>query len=124
GAPSAASARGRKRLVGDQAISDGELAPLGLAGRNLEYGLRATTACSAPWLEIRCDLHDSEVAIEEHGVDRKAHEGHVHRRRRLQENSFTTRQVAPAEEPFHAHERCVREDTALTHNASVFAPKH
>ena len=37
---------------------------------------------------------------------------------------FAPRQVAPAEQSLHAHERRVRLDTALTHDAPVFAPKH
>src|SRR5256884_4534968 len=113
--------RPRKRLTDDQAVADRNPTPVRLAGRDLEHCLCTSASRNVPGPEIRGDLDDAQVAIEEYGVDRKAHERHVHRRRRLQQDALAARELAPAEQALHARERRVPEDTALTHDGSLFA---
>src|SRR5439155_12766645 len=103
----------RKRLADGQTVADLKPAPACLAGRNLENGLRPAAPRDTPGLEIGRDLDHAQVAVEEHGVDRKAHERHMHRRRRLQQDSLSARQLATSEQALHARERRVPEDTAL-----------
>src|SRR4051794_7350243 len=111
----------RKRLADDQAVANSKAAPARFSGGNLEHGFRAAATGDAPGLEVGCDLDDAQVAVEEHGIDREAHERHVHRGSWPQEYPLAVREVSTAEQPLHARERHVPEDTALTHDASVFA---
>ena len=56
------------------------------SGRQFEGGDGVPGASHAPGHKPVPDAHDGPVAVEEDDVDRKAHEEHVHRRRRVDEH--------------------------------------
>jgi hypothetical protein len=51
----------------------------GLARAELEHGAGVATRPDAPWRDGLRDVEHTEVLVEEHDVDREAHEGRVHR---------------------------------------------
>src|SRR5882757_9959392 len=60
-------------------LADGDPAPRRGAGGQLERRARAAAAGHAPRPQRLDDLAHGELAVDEHDVDREAHEEHVHR---------------------------------------------
>ena len=119
------SARARLLQLGrlGDPIADLQVSPLGSARCELDHRLSVPRRCRPPRPEVRRDLRDPVLLVEEDDVDREAHERRVHRRRRTQENPLLALQRRSSEESLHAHERRVRKDTALTHGAPVLEPE-
>ncbi len=75
----------------------------------------AATSGETPWLDAFVNSHDVHVAIDEYGIDRKAHEHHVNRRAWSDPQSLVLLQRAPAKQPSHAREHRSR-NGQLLHN--------
>jgi len=87
--------------------------PVALAGGELQRHPRAKARSGPPGAHVLADLEHRQVAVEEHDVDRKAHEPGVNRPGRLDQEAVPARQPSPAEQPAHARERLVGDVAAL-----------
>ena len=69
---------------------------------------------------LRDPDHD-QIVVEEDRVDREPHEEHVNRAGGAEQDSFTGRKAAPAEQPAHSLERARRHEQVLADDAPVLA---
>ena len=65
------------------------------------------------------DAKDAAVGVEERRVDCEAHEPHVNAGGGAQEDPLTPLEPGPPEKTPSTGERCLREETPLTHKAAV-----
>src|ERR1700758_5132187 len=89
------------------------------ADRQLDGYLRPTRSGRAPRPQAAHHLHDAQVAIAEHGVDREAHEKHVDRARAWEEQPLVGGEGRPTLQSDESLP-CIRRDrTTLAHDASL-----
>ena len=55
-----------------------------------------------PWSKRLRDTEDAEIPVEEHGVDREAHEEHVNRRGGADPEPCAYRELFPPEQTLHS----------------------
>jgi hypothetical protein len=67
------------------------------------------------------DAEDAAVGVKEGRVDREAHEPHVNGGSGAKEDSLARLESGPAEEAAGTSERCLSEETPLTHQAAVLS---
>jgi hypothetical protein len=88
--------------------------PLRFPAAQLEDRACVAPAREAPRAQVRLDVEHAKVFVEEHRVDREAHEAGVDRGRRLQQEAFTGRQPAAPHQASEARERPVGDSAMLT----------
>jgi hypothetical protein len=72
------------------------------------------TCCRhAPWAEVLNQLHHLQAPVKKDHIDREPHEGGVHRRSRLQQQTFAGAQRRAPEQAPHASERPISDHCAL-----------
>ena len=81
--------------------------------------MRAASTRDAPRLQGALDPQHDEVVVEEHGVDREAHERRVNGRGGAKEKPLPALELRSPEKAFQTGERPVRHDAALTERAPV-----
>jgi hypothetical protein len=72
-----------------------------------------------PRAERLGDAEDTELAVEEDSVDREAHEEHVDRRSRPDEQALTCREVLAAEQALHSRRDRVCDLAALADDTAA-----
>ena len=90
-----------------------------LPGRELEHRPRSPAGRDPPGPEVLRDAEDAPFPVEEGCVDREAHEPHVNRGSGAKEDAFAPLEPGTSEEASEPCERCLREETPLTHQAAV-----
>ena len=73
-------------------VTDLEVKPVALARCELQRRPRAKARSGPPGAHVLADLEHGQVAVEEHDVDRKAHEPRVNRPGRLDQEAVPARQ--------------------------------
>jgi hypothetical protein len=68
---------------------------------------------------VHGDAEDSPFPVEEGRVDGEAHEPHVNGGSGAKEDPFAPLEPGTSEEASEPGERCLREETPLTHQAAV-----
>ena len=87
-----------------QPIARLEAAEGGLARAELEHRTGSAHRGEASGLEVRRNPEHAELGVEEHDVDREAHEPRVDRRGRTEQQPLTGTEAPPPEESLHAAE--------------------
>ena len=100
-------------------VADLEVAARTLTGRELDHALRAALADNAPGRNLPCKVHDSQISIQEHDVDREAHERRVHGGCGPEEHPLAPGELLPAQQAAHARPRRTRYETPLAHELAV-----
>ena len=92
-----------------------------LAGGELEDLPRASAPPESPGADVRRHSDDAKVTVEEHHVDREAHEPRVDRRARIDQQPFVARELPAAEEAAKAREEAVCDHAPLADDPAVRA---
>jgi hypothetical protein len=105
----------------DDGVAGRQADPIALPGGELDDRLRTPAGCQPPGLQVPYDAEDAAVGIQEGRVDREAHEPHVNGGSGTKQDSLAPLEPGPAEEAASTSERCLREETPLTHQAAVLS---
>src|SRR5213595_1358709 len=97
----------------DELLSERDPAPSRFACTQLERRLRPTAAGHSPRRERLDDLLDHKLAVEEHDIDREAHEEHVDGVGRLDQQARAGLDPVAAEEAAHPGRHRVGDLAAL-----------
>ena len=81
----------------------------------LEHRARAAARGHAPWAQTGDDIEDDAIAIEEDRVDGKAHEEHVNRAARLDQDPVSGRQFTPPQQAAEARPWRIGDQATLTY---------
>src|SRR5207247_5442658 len=87
--------RPTRSMLEAQLVPDLDVAARTFAGRQLDDHLRTPAAHDPPRRDAVRDVHDAELSVQEHDVDRKAHERRVHGGRRPEEHPIAPGELLP-----------------------------
>jgi hypothetical protein len=91
-------------------ISYLEVSELILAGLELENRVSFASPYQTPWLEPPIDMHDAQLGVDEHGIDREPHEPRVDVVAGLEPHGGAFRQARVSEQSASAPEKVVIRD--------------